>query len=165
MKKDLPEGPLPFDREIPFRDIRKCSGSADLCTKRSTITEVAGHGPFGNGMKRWSAVRTGIETGLAADASFFIRHYCIGSGDALPGTGRADIHARGLFAVLTDDGHEDRDLFPLLHPYPRKGGAAGAFMGEAADHFTGLASCAAFRDDGDGAHLGYLRSQFFIENI
>lgn len=37
-------------------------------------------------------------------------------------------------------------------------------MGEAADHFTGLASCAAFRNDGDGAHLGILRYKFFIVN-
>ena len=37
-------------------------------------------------------------------------------------------------------------------------------MGEAADHFTGLASCTAFRNDGDGAHLNNLRSKFFIVN-
>jgi len=116
-------------------------------------------------MKHWSAVRTGIETGLAADASFLIRHDSIRSSGALPGTRWTDIHAWRLFAVLADSGHEDRDLLPLLHPYSRKGRAAGAFMGEAADHFTGLASCAAFRNDGDGAHLDVLLSLFFIVNI
>ena len=66
--------------------------------------------------------------------------------------------------MLADSGHEDRDLLPLLHPYSRKGRAAGAFMGEAADHFTGLASCAAFRNDGDGAHLDILLRMFFVVN-
>jgi hypothetical protein len=158
MNKILPEGFLSLYREISFRNIRKCSGSADLCTKGLTVTEVAGHGPFGNGMKRWSAVRTGIDTGLAADTSFFIRHYRIGSRGSLPGTGRADIHARGLFALLTEGRHEDSDLFPLLHPYPRKGRTTRALMGEAADHFTRLASCATFRDNGDGAHFNNLSS-------
>jgi hypothetical protein len=115
-------------------------------------------------MKRWSAVRTGIETGFAADASFLIRHHRIGCGGALSGACRTDIDARRLFAVLTDDGHEDRDLFPFLHPYSRKGRAAGAFVREATDHFTGLASCTAFRNDGDGAHLDNIRSVFFIAN-
>jgi hypothetical protein len=54
---------------------------------------------------------------------------------------------------LTDDGHEDRDLFPFLYPYPRKGRATRAVMGEAAGHFTGLASGTAFRENRDGAHL------------
>jgi hypothetical protein len=67
--------------------------------------------------------------------------------------------------VLADSGHEDRDLLPLLHPYSRKGRAADAFMGEAADHFTGLASCTAFRNNGDGAHLDNLHGSFFAMNI
>jgi hypothetical protein len=108
-------------------------------------------------MKRGSAVRTGVKTGLATDASFLIRHDGIGPGDALPRTSRTDVHAGGFFTVLTDGRHEDRDLFPLLHPYPRKGRTTGALMGKAADHFAGLASCAAFRDDGDGTHLDDLR--------
>ena len=157
MKEDSAEDPLPFHGEIPFRIIGKCTCCTDLCAKGVTVTEIAGHGPFGNGMKRWGAVRTGIETRFAADASFLIRHDCVGPGGAPPRTGGADIHAGGLFAVLTDGGHEDRNLFPLLHPYPGKGRTAGALMGEAADHFAGLASCAAFRDDGDGAHLDDLR--------
>ena len=128
------------------------------------MTEVARHGSFGYWVKRWRAVGTGIETGFAADASFFIRHHCIGSGGALSGACGTDIHARGLFAVLADGGHEDGDLFPLLHSYSRKGRAAGAFMGEAAGHFTGLASCAAFRNDGNGTHLDNLRSMFFMVN-
>ena len=37
-------------------------------------------------------------------------------------------------------------------------------MGEAADHFTGLASGASFRNDGDGAHRDNLHSKFFIVN-
>jgi hypothetical protein len=72
-------------------------------------------------MNSWSSIGTGIETGLAADASFFVRHNGIGSRDALPGLGRTDCDARRLFAVLTDDGHEDGDLLPLLHPYPGEG--------------------------------------------
>jgi hypothetical protein len=108
-------------------------------------------------MKRWSAVRTSIETGLATDTSFFIRHYCIVSGNALPCTSRADRNAGGLFAVLTGNRHEDRNLFPFLYPYPRKGRATGAFMEEAADHFTGLTSCTAFRNKGDSTHLDDLR--------
>jgi hypothetical protein len=118
LKKDLPEGPLSFHRGISIRDIKKRSGSADLCAKGFSITEVAGHGPFGNGMNSWSTIGTGIETGLAADASFFIRYSGIGSRDALPSLGGADCDARGVFAMLTDNGHEDGDLFPLLHPYP-----------------------------------------------
>jgi hypothetical protein len=109
-------------------------------------------------MKRWSAIRTDIKTGLAADTPLFIGHHCSRFGDAHPSTGRAEIHAGRLFTVLTDYGNEDRDFLPLLHPYPRKGRAASALMGEAADHFTGLASCAAFRDNGDGAHFNNLRS-------
>jgi hypothetical protein len=104
-------------------------------------------------MKYRSAIRTDIETRLAADTPLFISHHCSGFGDAHPSTGRADIHAGRLFTVLTDDGNEDRDLFPLLHPYPRKGRAARALMGKAANHFTGLTSCASFRDDRDGTHL------------
>jgi hypothetical protein len=115
-------------------------------------------------VKRWSAIRTGINTGLATDTSFFIRHHCIRSGNTHPGTGGTDIRARGLFTVLTDDGNEDRNLFPLLHPYPRKGRAARALMRKAAYHFTGLTSCAAFRDDGDGTHLDDLLIWFFIVN-
>jgi hypothetical protein len=164
MNKILPESFLPLYREISFRKIRKCSSSADLCTKGLTVTEVAGHRPFGNGMKRWSAIRTGIDTGLAADTSFFIGHYRPSFRGALPGTGRTDIHARGLFALLTEGRHEDSDLFPLLHPYPRKGRTTRALMREAADHFTRLASSAAFRDNGDGAHFDNLLASFFIMN-
>jgi len=118
MKKDLTEGLLPLDGKISFGMIRKRPRGAGLCAKWKTITEVAGHGPFGNGMKHWSTIRTGIETGLAADTSLFIRYDRIGFGDALPGTGRTDFHAGRLFAVLTNRGHEDRNLFPLFHPYP-----------------------------------------------
>jgi hypothetical protein len=165
MKEDLSEGPLSSHREITFSDIRKCSSSADLCAKRLTITEIAGHGPFGNGMKRRGAKRTYVETGLAAHTSFFICHYCIGPGNALSGTGRANIHTGGFFAVLTDNRHEDRNLFPFFYAYPGKGRAAGALMGETAGHFAGLASCAAFRDNRDGAHLDDLLRTFFIVNI
>jgi hypothetical protein len=69
-------------------------------------------------MKDWSTIGTGIETRLAADASFSIRYNSFGSGNALPGLGGADGDARWLFTVLTDDGHKDGDLFPLLDPYP-----------------------------------------------
>jgi hypothetical protein len=55
--------------------------------------------------------------------------------------------------MLTDDGHEDRDFIPLLHPYPGEGRTARALMGEAANHFTGLTSRAAFRENGNSAHL------------
>ena len=37
-------------------------------------------------------------------------------------------------------------------------------MGEAASHFTGLASCTSFRNNGEGTHLDNLRSKFFIVN-
>jgi hypothetical protein len=111
-----------------------------------------------------SAVRTDIETGLATDTSFFIRHDRIGFGNSLPSSSRADRNAGGFLALLADNGHEDRDLFPFLYPYPRKGRTAGVLMGEAADHFAGLASCTAFRDDRNGAHLENLLFTFFIEN-
>jgi hypothetical protein len=165
MKKNLPEGSFPFHRGISFGDKRKCPGRADLGAKGLTMTEVTRHGPFGHRVKRWRTIRTSINTGFAPDASFLIRHYRIGCGDALSGACRTDVHARGLFAVLTGDGYEDRDLFPLLHPYSRKGRAAGAFMGEAAYHFTGLTSCTAFGNDGDGAHLDNLYGSFFTMNI
>jgi hypothetical protein len=56
-------------------------------------------------MKYWSAMRTDIETRLAAHTSFFICHDCTSFRDASPSTGRADIHAWRLFAVLTDNGN------------------------------------------------------------
>jgi hypothetical protein len=115
-------------------------------------------------MKRWGTIRTRIETRLAPNTSFFVRDHCFGSRGALSSACRTDINARGLFAVLTDDGHEDGDLFPLLHPYPRKGRTAGAFMRKAADHFAGLASCAALRNDGDSAHVDNLLILFFTVN-
>jgi hypothetical protein len=37
-------------------------------------------------------------------------------------------------------------------------------MREATDHFAGLASCAAFREDRNGAHLDNLLLLFSIEN-
>jgi len=165
LKKNFSEGPFPLHGEISFRDIRECSSGADFCTEGLTIAEVAGHGAFVDGMKNRSTVGTGIETGLTTDTPFFIRHDCAGFGHAPPGTGRADRHARGFFAVLTDDGHEDRNLFPLLHPYPRKGRTAGTFVGKAADHFTGVTSGAAFRDNGNGGHLeDLLRYMFSMVN-
>jgi len=164
MKEGLPEGALPFHRRIAFRDIRKCTGSADLGTNRQTLTQVASHGPFGRRVNRWSTIRTGIDAGLTADASFFVRHHCLGLGGALSGACRTDIHTGGFFAVLADGGHEDGDFFPLLHPYPRKGRTARALVGEAASHFTGLATRASFRNDGDGAHLDILRYKFFTVN-
>jgi hypothetical protein len=165
LKKNFSEGSFSLHGEVSFGDIRKCSSSADLCTKGLTIAKVTGHGPFGDGVENRSAVRTSIETGFTTDTPFFIRHDCAGFGDALPGTGRADRHARGFFAVLTDDGHEDRNLFPLLHPYPRKGRTAGAFVGKAADHFTGMAAGAVFRDNGNGGHLRDLLISFVTMNI
>jgi hypothetical protein len=164
LKKDLPEDPLSFHREIPFWDIRKCSGRADLSTKGSAIAEVASHGPFGNRMKHWSAVRTDIETRLTTDTSFLIRHDCIGFRNSLPSTSRADRNAGGLLALLTDNGHEDRNLFPFLYSYPRKGRTTGVLMREATGHFAGLTSCTAFRDDGDGTHLDNLLFMFSMEN-
>jgi hypothetical protein len=115
-------------------------------------------------MKHWSAIRAGINTGLTADASSLVRHDCIGSKGALSGARGTDIHAWGFFAVLADSRHEDRDLFPLLHPYSRKGRAARTLMGKATDHFAGMASCATFWDDGDSAHLRGLHSKFYIVN-
>jgi hypothetical protein len=115
-------------------------------------------------MKCRSAIRTDIETRLATDTSFFIRCDCIGFGNALSGTCRANRDAGSLFALLTDNGHEDRDLFPFLHSYPRKGRAAGAVMGKAAGHFTRLTSCAAFRENRDGAHFNVLLYKFSIVN-
>jgi hypothetical protein len=68
LKKDFPEGLLPFHGGISFWFVGECAGSANLCAKGTTITEVTGHRPFRNGMKHWSGIRTGIDTGLAADA-------------------------------------------------------------------------------------------------
>jgi hypothetical protein len=157
LKIDFPESPLPFHRGVSFGDIGKCSGSANLGAKRQAITEVAGHGPFGSGVKHWSAIRTGIQTGLAPNALFLICDDRARFREPLPGARRAGRHARRLLTVLTDDWHEDRYLFPLLHMYPRKGRTAGALMGEAANHLTGLASCAPFRDDRNRAHLNFLQ--------
>jgi hypothetical protein len=111
-----------------------------------------------------SIIRTDVETGLATDTSFFIRYNSIGFGNALPSTRRADRNARSLFALLTDNGHEDRDLLPFLYSNPRKGRATGILMGETADHFTGLASCTTLRDHGDSTHLDLLLIWFFIAN-
>jgi hypothetical protein len=116
-------------------------------------------------MKYRSTIRTDVETGLTAHAPFFICHNCTGFRDASPSTSRTDIHAGRLFAVLTDDWHEDRNLFPFPYPYSRKSRAAGALMRKAADHFTGLTSSTAFWDDRDGAHWNNLLISFFIENI
>jgi len=165
LKKNFSERFFSLHGEVSLGNIGKCSGRADFRTEGLTIAKVTGHGPFGDGMNDWSAVGTGIETRLTTDTPFFIRDDGACFGDALPGTGRTDRHARGFFAVLTDNGHEDRDLFPLLHPYPRKGGTAGAFVGKAADHFTGVTSGAAFRDNGNGGHLeDLLRCMFSMMN-
>jgi hypothetical protein len=115
-------------------------------------------------MKCGSAIGADVETGLATDTSFFIRHDRLGFRNALPGTSRTDRNAGGLLTLLTDNGHEDRNLFPFLYLYPGKGRATGTLMGKAADHFAGLTSCAAFRDDGDGTHLDDLLRWFFIVN-
>jgi hypothetical protein len=48
---------------------------------------------------------------------------------------------------LTDDGNEERNLFPFLYPYPGKGRTTGALMRKAADHLTGLTSGASFRNN------------------
>jgi hypothetical protein len=74
MKKELPKGLLPFHRKIPLRGIRNGSGRTDLRTKGLTIAEVAGHGPFGIGVKDRGVIRTGIKTRFATDASLFIGH-------------------------------------------------------------------------------------------
>ncbi len=98
--------------------IRKRARGTSLYAKRPSIAEVAGHGPPGNGMKHRSAVRAGIETGFAADAPLFVCHDGAGIRDALPGPGGANGHAGRFFTVLTDNGHENGDLFPFLHSYP-----------------------------------------------
>jgi hypothetical protein len=115
-------------------------------------------------VNRRSTIRASINAGLAADASLSIRDNCPVSGKTHPGASGADIHTRRLFAVLTDDGDEDGNLLPLLHPYPRKGWAARALVGETAGQLAGLASCAAFGNDGDGSHLDGLLIQFFAVN-
>jgi hypothetical protein len=115
-------------------------------------------------MKYRSAIRTNIEAGFATDTSFFIRDDCIGFGNALPSTSRADCNARSLLALLTDDGHEDRNLFPFLYSNSRKGRATGSFMRKAASHFTGLASGASFWNNRDGAHLDTLLNLFSMVN-
>jgi hypothetical protein len=118
MEKGLRKGSPLLRREISFWFIGEGSGSANLCAKGLAITKVARDGPLGNRMKRRRTIRTGIETGLAPDASFFVRYDRIGSGGALSGASGTDINAGGLFALLTDDGHKDRDFFPFLHLYP-----------------------------------------------
>jgi hypothetical protein len=115
-------------------------------------------------VKGRSAIGTDIETGLATDTSFLIRHDCIGFGNSFPGTSRADRNARSLLALLTDNGHEDRNLFPFLYLYPRKGRTAGVLMGEAADHFAGLTSRTAFRNKRDSTHLDGLPILFSTVN-
>jgi hypothetical protein len=62
MKKELSEGLLPFHRKIPFWGIGNGSGRTDLRTKRLSITEVTGHGPFSIGVKDRGVIRTGIKT-------------------------------------------------------------------------------------------------------
>jgi hypothetical protein len=98
-------------------------------------------------VKHRSTIRTGIETGLAPNALFFIGDDRVCFRESLSSARWAGCHAGRLLTVLTDDWHKDRDLFPLLHVYSRKGRAAGTLMGEATNHLTGLASGAAFRDN------------------
>lgn len=129
MEKGLSKGSPLLRGEISFWLIGKRSGSADLRAKGLATAEVARDRPFGHRMKRWRTIRTRIEARLTPDATFFVRYDCIGSGGALSGACWTDIHARGFFALLTDDGHKDRDFFPFLHPYPREGRAARAFVG------------------------------------
>jgi hypothetical protein len=157
LKIDFPESPFPFHRGVSFGDIRKCSGSTDLGAKRKAITEVAGDGPFGNGVKHWSAIRASIQAGLTTDALFLICDDCARFSESFPSTRRAGAYAGRLLTVLTDDRHKDRNFFPFFHMYARKRRTAGALMGEAASHLTGLASCAPLRDDGNRAHLAYLQ--------
>jgi hypothetical protein len=78
MKKELSEGLLPFYRKIPFRGIGNGFGRTDLRTKRLTIAEVTGHGPFGIGVQDRGAIRTGIKTRFATDTSLFVSHDRIG---------------------------------------------------------------------------------------
>jgi hypothetical protein len=115
-------------------------------------------------MKCRSAIRTDIEAGFTTDTSFFIRNDRIGFWNAFPSTRRADSNAGSLFALLTDNRHEDRNLFPFLYPNTRKCRATGALMGKAANHFTGLTSGASFRNNRNGAHLNILLIWFFIVN-
>jgi hypothetical protein len=58
-------------------------------------------------MEYRSAIRTDIETGLAAHTSFFIGHHCTGFRHTSSSPGRADIHAGRLFTVLTDNGNKE----------------------------------------------------------
>jgi len=116
-------------------------------------------------VKRWCTIRANIKPGLTTDTPFFIRNDCVRFWDSLPSSSRADRYARSLLTLLTDNGHEDRNLFPFRYSYPRKGRATGALMGKAADHFTGLASGTAFWNDRNSTHLDNLLVLFFIENI
>jgi hypothetical protein len=49
--------------------------------------------------------------------------------------------------VLAHNGHENGDLAPFLHLNPGEGRARSSFMGEAADHFAGLAACTKVREN------------------
>ena len=66
--------------------------------------------------------------------------------------------------MLTDDGYEDRDLIPLLHPYSGEGRTARPLVGKAANHLTGLTSRTAFRENGNSAHLHNLQYMFIRMN-
>jgi hypothetical protein len=156
LKKYFAEGPFSFHRGIPFGDIRKCSGSTDLGAKRKATTEVAGDGPLGNWVQHGSAIRAGIQARLTTDALFLICDDCVRFRESFPSTRRAGADTGRLLTVLTDDWHKDRYLFPLLHVNPREGRAAGALMGEAANHLTGLASCTPFWNNGNRTHLNCL---------
>jgi hypothetical protein len=132
-----------------LRSIRKGANSANIDAERLPVAEIAGHGLVGMWMNHRRAIGAGIDARFAAHTPLWVCNHGLGFRNSLPGAGRADFDAGGIGAVLADNGHIDRNLSPFfdLDTGKRRGG--GAFVREAADHFTGLAACTEIRQDRD----------------
>jgi len=96
----------------------------------------------GHGVDHGRTIGAGIDAGFAADTPMGICDNSLGFRDTGPSPGWTDRHAGRLGAMLAHDRHIDGNFSPFSHLNSREGKTGSPFMGQAADHFAGLATCA-----------------------
>ncbi len=108
---------------------------------------------MGHGVDYRRTIGAGIDAGFAADTPMGICDNSLGFRDTFPGSGRTDGDAGGLCAMLAYNRHINSNLSPFLYLNPGEGRAGSPFMGQAANHFAGLATGTEIRENRNGAHL------------
>jgi hypothetical protein len=131
---------FPLRGDLSIWGIGESSDRTGIRAKRFSTAEITGHGFIGHGVDHGRTIGAGIDARFAADTPMGICDNSLCFRDTFPGPGRTDGDAGGFYAMLAHDRHINSNFSPFVYLNPGEGRAGSPFMGQAANHFAGLAT-------------------------